>query len=84
MTILNQYSLLIALIAGGGLFGVLLWKWRRPPWPLRVALLVGYVVLALVLVSMARYPGPTVDTVAEVEATLENGRPTFVMLYSNY
>ena len=84
MAFLNQYSLLVALVIGAGLVAWGLWHWRRPRPIVRVALLLAYIIAAALIVLAARYPAPTADTVAEVDAALANGRPTVIMFYSNY
>ena len=86
MAIINEYSLLFALAGGGLLLAVIVWKWRRPvlSLPLRITLLAGYAALAVVVVLAVRYPATTVSSVAEIDAALADGHPTFIMLYSNY
>lgn len=81
--IFNQYSY---VIAGLGLLATLiaLLRWRRVRWgtTLGVAFLA---VLALTWAwSVVRPNTGTVDTLASAEATLTNGRPSFVEFYSQY
>lgn len=84
MSIFNQYSLLFSLIIGGILLAYGLWRWQRPSRLIRLALFSGYVIAAIGIVLAVRYPDTSVSSIAELDSTLDNGRPTFIMLYSNY
>jgi hypothetical protein len=82
----NQYSFLL-MIAGAGLALLVgLWRWREGHPYLRAGLLAWYVLGALLLALATRYPPGTdaPQTPEQVEAMLREGRPTLVMLYSNY
>ena len=86
MSVFNQYSLLFTLVGGGLLAAVIIWKWDRPvlALPVRIGLMIAYVVVAVLIVLSVRYPDTTVASVADIDSALADGRPTFVMLYSNY
>ncbi len=84
MGILNQYSLLVSLIIGGIMLAYGLWRWQRLSRLIRFVLFSGYVFVAIGIVVAVRYPDTSVSSIAELDSTLANGRPTFVMLYSNY
>jgi hypothetical protein len=86
VAVFNQYSLLLTLVGGGLLAAVIIWKWSRPALalPVRIALMVAYGVVAVLIVLSVRYPVTTVASVADIDSALADGRPTFVMLYSNY
>ncbi|NWF70976.1 MAG: hypothetical protein HXY40_17970 [Chloroflexi bacterium] len=94
MGIFNQYSFFAAAATVGLILAAALWLGLRALPALRDrprgrALLLG-TLLALyaggvVLFNLSRqYPASSVQTTAEVDAVLSSGRPTFVMLYSNY
>ncbi len=88
MAFLNQYSYVV--FAGFGAFALALTLWRWQSLPLsrlaRVILFALYTALAVLAGAALRYPEEAshAESVEAVEATLGNGRPTFVMLYSNY
>lgn len=81
--VFNQYSFIIASL---GLLAVLviILRWRRLRW--RTTL--GVVFLSILLLgwvwSFVRPSTGTADTLASAEATLNNGRPTFIEFYSQY
>lgn len=85
MALFNQFSFL--LLVGGivPILLVVLWRWRRANPLLRVGILAWYVLAVLVVLLVWRYPAsPHITTPADVETLLNAGRPTLVMLYSNY
>lgn len=88
MQIINQYSFVLgAALVGLGLIAAL---WRLPAAqeiavPVRVGIIAAFAVLMLVFGAGMRYPTEqTASALDEFDAALNNGRPTFVMLYSNY
>lgn len=83
-SLFNQYSFVIAALVVGLGLTLGLWRWRRPGRVLKIALLVGYALIAGGINLAFHYPASTVETVDDVEAMLVNSRPTFVMLYSDY
>jgi drug/metabolite transporter (DMT)-like permease len=85
MRFLNQYSFLLAALAIGLVLIVVLWRWHRAKPLLRIALLAWYGLGVLVVSLVWRYSATSdITTTAQVNALLNAGRPTFVMLYSNY
>jgi hypothetical protein len=85
MSIINQYSYVIFSAFVGVLLAAGLWLWKAPAPGLRVALLAAYLLGAVGLHFALRYrSGQGEISAASAEAVLANGRPTFVMLYSNY
>lgn len=86
MAFFNQYSLLLALVVGAVLVAASLWRWQRGHVLLRAGVMAWYVLGAVVLVLALRYPAldAGIQTVADVENIIQDGEPTFVMLYSNY
>lgn len=85
MSFFNQYSLIVVAGSGALVFGAVLWCWHSLPLLLRAALWLAYIIGALLIAFSVRYPlEDTPQTAAEVEALLNNGQPTFLMLYSNY
>ncbi len=84
MQFFNQFSFLIFSAVGGVVLALLLWRWQRPPLLLRGALMAAYAVGIVLVALLVRYPVGTVDSAEQVEATLNNGNPSLVMLYSNY
>lgn len=88
MGVLNQYSYVVFASFGGVALALALWRWQRLPLSraARVLVFALYVAGATVAGAALRYAESEshAESVAEVEATLRNGRPTFVMLYSNY
>lgn len=86
MAALNQYSYILASSFLGLILVMVLWRWQRLPLsvPLRIILVAVYILAAVVFGRSRQYPDPTVRTLAEAEAILENEHPTFLMLYSNY
>ncbi len=87
MAVINQFSFVAAAGLGGLVLAVALWRWQSlplSPAP-RVAVFVLYVVVMVALLFRMRYPQEnTADAPATVDNALTNGRPTFIMLYSNY
>ncbi len=83
-SLVNQYSFVIGSLAGAGLLGLILWRVRRVPAVWRVALFGAYLLAILGLRLALNYREGFDGSLASAEATLNNGRPTFLMLYSNY
>ena len=84
LAILNQYSFVIGALIVGGLLAAGLRRWTRGPRLLRIGLLAAYLIGIGLYATANRYPDPQVRSVAEADAILSSGQPTFVMLYSNY
>lgn len=87
MTLINQYSFVVFAIFLGLVMAGVLWRWESLPLSpaLRVVTLVVYAAAAVLAWTALRYPEPErALTLESVEDTIGNGRPTFVMLYSNY
>lgn len=86
MSFFNQYSFLMLIVLAGISLSVGLWRWRAAHPYLRTGLMAWYVLGALLLALATRYPPGTdaPQTPQQVEAMLNEGRPTLVMLYSNY
>lgn len=87
MSVLNQFSFVVAAGVVGLVLALLLWRWPalRPLNPLlRLGVLAAYALLVALLGLSRRYPPSPVRSLDQAEAILQGGRPTFVMLYSNY
>lgn len=85
MAFLNQFSFLLLAIGVGFALLVVVWYWRRANPLLRAGFLAWYLLGVLILALVWRYPAaPNLKTASDVDAVLNNGRPTLVMLYSNY
>ncbi|MCS6836463.1 MAG: hypothetical protein NZ750_10650 [Anaerolineae bacterium] len=86
MSFFNQYSFLMMIVLAGLGLAVGLWRWRAGHPYVRAGLMAWYVLGALLLILATRYPPGTdvPQTPAQVESMLREGRPTLVMLYSNY
>ena len=84
MALFAQFSFLITTITGGLLLLLGLWRWQRGNPYLRAGILAWYVLGVLVIGLVFRYPATPVGTPADVERILDNGKPTLVMLYSNF
>ena len=80
----DESSFVIGALIVGGLLAAGLWRSPRGPRWLRIGLLVLYLIGVGLYASANRYPDPQVHTVAQADAILSSGQPTFVMLYSNY
>ncbi len=86
MQIFNQYSYPVFMV----IFGLMLLAGlsRIPQFtPVMLLVVMGiYGLVAIFIGTRFQYPDSPVEveTVAEVEATLINEKPTFLMLYSNY
>jgi hypothetical protein len=81
----NQFSFMIAAVGLGLLLLFALWRWRKAQALLRVGVFVWYIFGVLLMSVLLRYPANgDVQSVAQVEQALANGRPTLVVLYSNY
>lgn len=85
MSIFNQYSFLFVAIAGALVLGVVIWRFplKRTT---RLLTLVAYGVTVLALIIAIQFPtsNDEVDSYAQVETVIDNGRPTLVMLYSHF
>ena len=86
MSFINQHSFLFF----GSILGVILFVGlgyvpNLPP-ILRFVIIGVYAVILILFQARFHYPDSPVEvaTVADVEATLSDNKPTFVMLYSNY
>lgn len=81
--VFNQYSYLF-LSAALLLALLIVLRWRHVRW----RIVFGTLFLAAVLLggiwTVVRQSGGTVETLASAEATLKNGRPTFVEFFSQY
>jgi hypothetical protein len=85
MAILNQYSYVFWSVVGGIILAIGLWLWKGAAPALRAALLAAYLLGAVGMQFVLRYrDGEEEASTASVEETLANGRPTFLMLYSNF
>jgi hypothetical protein len=63
-----------------------MWRWQNRSPYLRLGIVAWYVFGAIVVGIAVQYPTPdgTPETIADIETTLNNQRPTLVMLYSDY
>ncbi len=87
MSLLNQYSFVVFAVVFGLMMAGVLWRWQDLPLSpaLRVVALAIYAVAAVLAGMALRYPAAEQPlTQSSADATIGNGRPTFVMLYSNY
>lgn len=86
MQIVNQFSYPIFAIVLGLIIVAVTRRMPRFNRVMRLGVIAGYMIVAIILGTVFQYPdSPSqVETVADVEATLLNEQPTFVMLYSNY
>jgi hypothetical protein len=85
MSIINQYSYVIFSAVVGVMLAAGLWMGKGAAPGLRIAALVVYLLGAVGLHFVLRYrPAEGEVSATSAEAVLANGRPTFVMLYSNY
>jgi hypothetical protein len=85
MSIINQYSYVILSAFVGVLLAAGLWLWKGAAPALRIALLAVYVLGAVGMHFALRYRAVGESASADsAEEALSNGRPTFLMLYSNY
>ena len=85
METLNQYSYVFWSVVGGVILAIGLWLWKGAAPALRVALLAAYLLGAVGVHFVLRYrSGGEEVSAASAEAILANGRPTFLMLYSNF
>jgi thiol-disulfide isomerase/thioredoxin len=84
MALFAQFSFLIATLVGGALLLLGLWRWQRGNPYARAGIFAWYVLGVLVIGLVFRYPAANAATPADVERILDNGKPTLVMLYSNF
>jgi hypothetical protein len=85
MATFNQYSYVFTAAIGGLLLAAGLWFWKGPSPALRAALMAAYLLGAVGVHFALRYRSAgEAANAAAVEEALANGRPTLVMLYSNY
>jgi len=86
MSILNQFSFVVTTMAVGVILVAILWRIQRFPIIARVVVMILYVLAMLGVNLLMRYPDSPAQatTVADVDAILADGKPTFLMLYSNY
>ncbi len=82
--IVNQYSFVIASLLGAALLAVIVWRWQAVPLVWRAALFAAYLLAILGVRLALNYRESFDGSLAAAEAALDNGRPTFLMLYSNY
>jgi len=78
-----QFSFLIATFALGCFLAMGLWRWRRSML-LRAGVMAWYVFGVLIVALLVRYPASPYTTPQSVEHALTQGKPTFIMFYSNY
>jgi hypothetical protein len=84
MMIFNVFSYVFAVITLGAILALSVWGWRpKLPRVARWGILIGYGISAILFNLLSRYPTTDQSTQA-IEVVLGNGRPSFVMLYSNY
>lgn len=79
----NQYSYLF-LGAALLLALVMVLRWRQAQWRVVFGTAVAGVLLLGGIWAVVRQSAGTVDTLASAEATLRNGRPTFLEFFSQY
>lgn len=84
MSFFNQYSFVVSAIVVIALLGFGLLRWQSGALWLRGGILGLVIVAAIIAHFSLRYPGATVKTVQDGDTLLNNGRPTFLMFYSNY
>lgn len=87
MALLNQYSFLLFAVGGAIALTLTMWRLKRPTHVLiRVIVLSGYGLLAVLVLAGAQFPTSTtsVDSFSQIEQTIQDGKPTFVMLYSHF
>ncbi len=84
MAVFNQYSFVFLSIFAGLILAVGLWRWRKPPVALRAGLMVLYIVGMVGLHFVSRYADTFDGSLASADAILTDGKPTLLMLYSNY
>lgn len=85
MAFFNQHSWLFLLVGLVGVAGAGLWRWRRVNAWWRLGLFAWVVFGMLALALLTRYPaGYTPASLAQLESALEDDRPAFIMLYSQY
>lgn len=84
MSVINQYSFVIFSAVVGLILALIMWRWQRASALLRVGIFAAYVVLIVGIHSFLGYSQNFDGKLQTVDATLENGQPTFLMLYSDY
>jgi hypothetical protein len=83
-SLFNQYSYLIAFLMGGGILAIILGRAKSLSIRLRVGLLAAYALTGAAVWAALLFPGTDLESAGDVDAILNDGRPTFVMLYSDY
>ncbi|MBI5666578.1 MAG: hypothetical protein HZC41_01100 [Chloroflexi bacterium] len=81
--VFNQYSYLF-LSAGLALALLVLLRWRRVRWPLTLLGVAVLILLAGGVWLLVRPGSSDVSELSMAEATLGNGKPTFLEFFSNY
>lgn len=87
MALFNQFSFLFFSLMGAAIIGFGMWRFKRPSRLIARIIVLGiYGVIAVVFVLNLNFPSSNTDfaSYSEVEDVLHNGRPTFVMLYSQF
>lgn len=84
MSIFNQYSFVFSAVVFGTVLLFALMRWQSGPIWLRGGVMLLFVVVAVGINSLLRYPDSNVETVQDAETLLTNGNPTFLVFYSNY
>jgi len=86
MAFFNQNSLLLTAIILCVVIALSMVRWQSRSRILRAGIVAWSVFIALAVIIAVRYPTDTIytaTTINEIETTLTNDRPTFVMLYSH-
>ncbi len=87
MAIFNQFSFVFFALMGAGLLTLAMWRLKHPTrLMIRLAILGIYGIIAVLFVLNLPFPAgdSTFASYAEVEEVIHNGKPTFVMLYSQF
>ncbi|MDX1992810.1 MAG: hypothetical protein SF029_10485 [bacterium] len=85
-SIFNQYSFLFLSVSVGVLLALVIRTWWKPRLLVGAAVLSIYALVVILILVTVRFPAGNAprDTLASIESTLTDGRPTFVMLYSHF
>lgn len=85
MTIVNQFSFVVLAIFVGLILGVVLCRLEWLSRNIRLGLMAAYILATVGVHLLTGYqPSPAGENMADIEATIDNGQPTFMMFYSNY
>jgi drug/metabolite transporter (DMT)-like permease len=84
MGFFNQFSFVLAGLIATLVLGFILLRWRRPSRGLRAGFFGLFVIGVVAFGFLWRYPSNDITTAEELDEKLQDGQPTFVMLYSNY